>query len=324
MPYCSLNLLKLGRCLSKGSVFTYFATHYFSMLKKFSFLAPALLLAACSSSKHSGSSSHLPGTWQAQPVVVDGNNNEWPSPYPSYDAKAMIGYAMSNDSNNLYLTIETGDEMTQMKILKAGMTLWIDTSGGKNQNMAINFPLPNNNEPLDLTKSGKRRDQGTDTDPAYGENITGTIKGLSPKIQRALDEARQMTIDGFSACNGGFMIKQENNCGIQVIVSMDEYKELIYEAAIPFKSLYGRSINKRDLGRHISVCFAIKGFKAPSSNNNVSDANRSNHGASGMGGGGMGGGGMRGGGMHSAGTNNPRQHLYESTKTWKQFGLAFQ
>lgn len=291
------------------------------MVKKSLFYTSVLLLAAsCSSSKHSNSSAKLPGTWQSQPVIVDGNNNEWPSPYPSYDANAMIGYAVSNDSNNLYLTIETGDEMTQIKILKAGMTVWIDTGGAKNQTMAINFPLPNNSEPLDLPKSGSHRSEGDE--PAYGENITGTIKGLSSKIKRAMDGAQQLSIEGFSACNGGYMVKQENNCGIKVSIGMDEYKELIYEAAIPFKALYNRPISKTDLGKPISVCFAIKAFKSPSSNSNVSDATRANQGATGMGGG-MGG-GMRSGGTRGAYGANPRAHLYESSKTWKQFGLAFQ
>jgi len=294
--------------------------------RSFIFAATLCILGAntsCSSSKHSGSSTKMPGSWQSQPVVVNGENSEWPSPYPSYDAKAMIGYAISNDSNNLYLTIETGDEMTQMKILKAGMTVWIDTGGGKTQTMGINFPLRNDNDALDLSKgSGKHASQGSE--PEYGENITGTIKGLSPKIRRALEEARQMNIEGFSNCNGGYMLKQANNCGIQVSMAMDEYKELIYEAAIPFKAIYNRSINKRDMGRAISVCFAIKAFKAPSSNGNVSDATRANHGATGIGGGnGMRGGGMRGGGMHGGGTANPREHLFESTRTWKQFGIAF-
>lgn len=294
---------------------------FVSMVKNsFFYISLLFFITACSSSKHSSSSTKLPGTWQSQPVIVDGNNSEWPSPYPSYDANAMIGYAVSNDSNNLYLTIETGDEMTQIKILKAGMTVWIDTGGAKSQNMGINFPLPNNSEPLDLPKSGSHRGGGEE--PEYGENITGTIKGLSSKIRRAMEGAQQMSIDGFSACNGGYMVKQENNCDIKVSIGMDEYKELIYEAAIPFKALYNRPITKADLGKPVSVCFAIKAFKSPSSNGNVSDATRANHGATGIGGG-MGG-GMRGGGMRGANSANPREHLYESSKTWKQFGLAFQ
>jgi len=41
--------------------------------------------------------------------------------------------------------------------------------------------------------------------------------------------------------------------------------------------------------------------------------------------GGMGGGGMRGGSRGgNYNSNNPREHLYESTKTWTTFGIALQ
>ncbi len=80
------------------------------------FLAGALLAivvtsSSCNSSKHSGKShSSVPGTWQAEPIVIDGDSKDWPSPYPNYDSKAMVAYATSNDRKNLYLTVETGDE----------------------------------------------------------------------------------------------------------------------------------------------------------------------------------------------------------------------
>ncbi|MBS1690369.1 MAG: hypothetical protein JSS96_16685, partial [Bacteroidetes bacterium] len=65
--------------------------------RSFIFAAALCILganASCSSSKHSGSSAKMPGNWQSQSVVINGENSEWPSPYPSYDANAMIGYAI--------------------------------------------------------------------------------------------------------------------------------------------------------------------------------------------------------------------------------------
>ena len=62
-----------------------------------------VLLSSCGSSKHEKSKASLPGTWQAQPIVIDGDSKDWPSPYPNYDAKAMVAYATSNDKYNLYI-----------------------------------------------------------------------------------------------------------------------------------------------------------------------------------------------------------------------------
>ncbi len=83
-------------------------------------LAGSLAGMSCNSSKHSGKNGGVPGTWQATPIVIDADSKDWPSPYPNYDSKALIGYATSNDKKYLYITMETGDENTEMKVLKEG------------------------------------------------------------------------------------------------------------------------------------------------------------------------------------------------------------
>ena len=81
------------------------------------FVSISLSAWSCKSSKSTKTATTLPGTWQAQPIAIDGDTKDWPSPYPNYDAKAKVAYATSNDKYNLYITMETGDEQTQMKIL---------------------------------------------------------------------------------------------------------------------------------------------------------------------------------------------------------------
>src|ERR1700733_7704901 len=117
--------------------------------------AAGITFISCKSSK-SGSSKRLPGMWQPQPITIDGNNKDWPSPYPEYDDKAQLGYAVSNDKNNLYITVETGDPATQLKIMRNGLTVWIDKTGEKNEQTAINFPIPKKTDGEDKPKSGKK------------------------------------------------------------------------------------------------------------------------------------------------------------------------
>jgi len=272
---------------------------------------------------HHGKDKKKPGTWQATPIVIDGKGDDWPSPYPLYDSKALIGYATSNDKNYLYITLETGDEYVQTKILKQGLTVWIDTDGKKEQDLGIHFPIQDDNDPL-TTPSGKG------SKGASGDQ-SAQSKDLNQKIKRGLSDATQLTLEGFRNCNGGYLVKEKNPCGITVQVGIDEYKELIWEAAIPFSAIYGKThIDKRWDGRAISVGFYVKGFKKPASNNDAG-AGSGAGGGSGMGGGGGGmggrGGGGRGGskgGSRATGVPNPRDQLFESTRTWKQFGIAYQ
>ena len=288
------------------------------MLNKYlqGFIALILIffVNSCGISKHSGKlPASLPGTWQSQPIVIDGDSKDWPSPYPNYDAKARVGYATSNDKHNLYVTMETGDEMTQMKILKQGMTVSIDTNGKKEGELNINYPLPNDNDPMDMSTHS-----GHNTSHFHEEGQWG------PKINKSAKEANQFTIDGFKECNGGYVVTQTNSCGIKVILRIDEYKEIVWEAVIPFKAIYDKdTITAADAGRPISVCFSVNRFKHPETKSSPDNNTGTGGMNSGMGGAGArGGGGSRGGGGRNP-AEDPLQHLYENTKTWKQFGIAY-
>jgi len=288
----------------------------------------ATLCFSCGSSKKS-SKNRLPSDWQAQPITVDGDSKDWPSPYPNSDGKAQVAYATSNDKENLYVTVETGDVMTELKILRAGMTVWIDTGGGKKQTMAINYPLP-----------AEIRDMQMENNPVQQQAVQSMDheKRMQERARNAVANAIQLSLEGFGTCSGGFTVKQTNNCGITVRMAVDEYSELVWEAAIPFKVLYGKEhLDKKDLGRPISICFEVKGMKWQGRNNGNKEGGEEQGGGmhGGGGGGGMRGGGMHGGGMHGGGggmhgggqregQNGDHAGMAEATKTWKQFALAYQ
>lgn len=248
----------------------------------------------------------MPGTWQSAPVVVDGDNKEWPSPYPNYDSKGKIGYATSNDGSYLYITMQTGDELTEMKILKAGMTVSIDTGGKKNATFNINYPLQNDASELDLP--------APDGDKASAVQFE---KQLFSRIRKAMETAGQISLDGFNGCSGGFMTGQANPCGIKVKARINEYKELVWEAAIPLKALYNKELlTAEDAGRPISVCYAIKGLKGAkkatdNANGNINQSIGGNRNAM-----------MNAMPQGSGRAENPLEHLYTTTKTWKQFTLV--
>ncbi len=284
--------------------------------KKILFSFSILLLVSsnsCTLFKHNKSTASLPGTWQVTPIVIDGDSKDWPSPYPNYDSKSMVAYSTSNDNNYLYVTMETGDELTQMKILKMGMTVSIDTNGKKSPQFNINYPLQNDNTMLmDIPSSNEK--QKNDTHPSI------STKQKIQKINAMAKEANQFALDGFINCNGVYMLSQTTACGIKVKLSIDEYKELVWEAAIPFKVIYNKdTLSLADAGKPISVCFAVKGITKPASKSNESGqttpmaSNAAGGRSNSMKGG--------GGGFNNS-SSDPNFHLYESTKTWKQFGLA--
>ncbi|MBC7552800.1 MAG: hypothetical protein H7257_02350 [Taibaiella sp.] len=268
--------------------------------------------SACKSNKSAVKTKDvLPGKWAETPIYIDGDSKDWPSPYPNYDSKAKIGYATANDGKNLYITMETGDELTQVKILKGGLTVAVDTSGKKDPTFTIRYPLPNDNADLDLSQAG-----GDKTSAMH------TARQVNQFVHKATEQANQFSLSGFPGCEGGYMTAQVNTCGIKVKVRLDEYKELVWEAVIPLKVLYGKeTITAADAGRPVSICFTATGIKAPKSKG-VDNVN--GNGSPGMGAPG----GQRnsmpsGGGGQRSPTNNPLDHLYNTTKTWKQTTLSW-
>ncbi|PQJ10860.1 hypothetical protein CJD36_012885 [Flavipsychrobacter stenotrophus] len=271
-----------------------------------------VVLTSCGGSKKAGkSTATVPGNWQSTPIAIDGDSKDWPSPYPNYDSKAKLAYATSNDRKYIYITVESGDELTQMKMLKGGMVVSIDTGGGKEDPFSINYPLENNNVEMDVP-------QGSD---GQKDGAVQFQKQLSQRIRKGIEAANQFTVDGFAGCNGGYMINQTVPCGIKLKARLDEYREIVWEVAIPVKSLFNKdSLTAADAGKQIGVCFSLKGTKAPKG-----QVQNANGGMNQMGGGGSRNSAAMGGAMAGGGkTSNPLEQLYSATKTRKQFSLVVQ
>jgi hypothetical protein len=285
------------------------------------------LFVSCSSTKHAGVK-RIPGTWQAGPITIDGSNKDWPSPFPEYDEKAQLGYAVSNDKDNLYITVETGDPATQLKILRNGLTVWIDKTGEKNEETAINYPIPGETAE-EGRQDGKRPSQGE----WQGSGQDKRRMELEDRVRKAIAGANEFSLQGFKGCNMQFQLMEKDSCGIMVRMNLDADNELVWEAVVPFKAFYSKQeIDKRDKGKPISICFETVGIKKPAGQG----------GGGGYGGGGgmrpgmgigvggmgmrMGGGGMRGGnrGGGQGQASNMMEPAYKSTKTWKRTGIAFQ
>ena len=78
--------------------------------------------------------------WLSHPIQVDGKLLEWPTDMQFYNSNTELAYTIANDSSNLYLCFQVFDELMQMKILKAGMVVSVDTNGKKKEHIIIQYP----------------------------------------------------------------------------------------------------------------------------------------------------------------------------------------
>ncbi len=108
--------------------------------------------------------------WQATPVVADGNAKEWSVPLGFYDGETKLQYTFSNDTKNLYLCMKAVDEKTQLKIIRAGLQVWVDTTGKNKHQTGILFPMANPEAGGDTKGSGssRARDRSSDDNGSSG------------------------------------------------------------------------------------------------------------------------------------------------------------
>jgi len=84
--------------------------------------------------------SRVQSRWTSSPPVVDGEIGDWADPieYYVFDEE-RISLSVRNDADALYLMFFTRDPALTRVLQFAGVTIWIDPEGGKNQDLSIHF-----------------------------------------------------------------------------------------------------------------------------------------------------------------------------------------
>ncbi|HXC06807.1 MAG TPA: hypothetical protein VNZ86_18745 [Bacteroidia bacterium] len=291
-----------------------------------------LLISSCKSELyHSG--------WQSNVVVADGNPQEWEIPLRFYDGKSKLAYTISNDLENLYICIRMTEDASQVKVMKAGMQIWIDTTGGNKQTTGILFPQrPPESSDAGSRSSGSESDGGERRKSNEGGGESGNRSGgnRSPNMAKMRSsfqkDYKEMMLTGFKAPARG-SVPLHNDLGIQLGINWDANKYdssyiMIYEAIIPFRTFYHNKLSSADSLRNIGITIQVNALSRPASPGG-------SHGGGGNrgGGGGMGGGGMRGGGMGGGGGGHrgggggarpaePANPLYESNTVKMRMQLS--
>lgn len=241
-------------------------------------------------------------SFRTQALRVDGNLSDWETEM-NYHKPSKLYYSISNDRENLYVALNVKDAMVQRKIMMFGMTLWMDTTGGKGQLKGLRYPVP----------AEKRREVPGETES--NEDL--------PKraIQARPDDNRKVIVKAHTDRKVllGFNDKEKEtvsiaeDMGIDVRIQAGKMTGLTYEAKIPFDKLYsskGLPDKKLSLGiitGHLELSDGLPRMR-PSGGMNP-------------GGGMYPGGGRRGGGT-PGGRFDHMEELQKSTELWLK-GIRF-
>lgn len=78
--------------------------------------------------------------WKTNDIKIDGNDSDWGNSL-TYVKDSNLLFGVQNDDKYLYLCLATNDQDLQTKILRLGLTIWFDTTGGDNEIFGIKYPL---------------------------------------------------------------------------------------------------------------------------------------------------------------------------------------
>jgi hypothetical protein len=259
--------------------------------------------------------------WQSTPVIADGSPQEWKLPLRFYDAKSHLSYSVTNDLENLYICVRITEEAGQMKVMRAGMQVWIDTTGKNDQSIGILFPQRVQTAPADAPRQeGKER----------GTRDPGAPKGAGIATRnRFLQDYKEMQLTGFHAPIRG-AVPLINDFGINLGINWDSSKYdnsniMFYEAVIPFRTFFKNKLSPSDSTRKFGMSIVVNALPAPKSSGGGGSRGGGSTGGGGMSGGGMhgGGGGGRGGhGGSKGGTPAPANPLYQTDKIKMRMQLS--
>ncbi|MCW3124941.1 MAG: hypothetical protein JWO03_599 [Bacteroidetes bacterium] len=209
----------------------------------------------------------LNAVWRDSTIVINGNPNDWDQPFRYYDSKAKIQYSVVNDASNLYISLKTMDDKAQMKILRTGMEVWLDTSGKKKEITVVRYPLPGD------TKLEWIQDP---SEPERSQLERPDLKRM--KMDYALSEKR-MKLTGFKNIPTTVM-PVENSYGIEVAIGWDKDDVFTYELKLPFSTFYKEKLVAADTLKPLTIGVKVGSFDVPQqiSNGSVTDPSASNTG----------------------------------------------
>tara|TARA_R110002050_G_scaffold141251_2_gene266313 strand:+ start:21477 stop:22238 length:762 start_codon:yes stop_codon:yes gene_type:complete len=241
----------------------------------------------------------LSGCTNLQTVTSIEKSKEISSNYKYYDSDSQIRYQVSNNEDFLFLTLNTSNRASIMKIIRTGLTIYFDTNGKKTKETYIQYPVRKLSN-LENVKSNQ--------DPRnkpHKMNLSNMISGVPLLANYYIDETEHS-------------IQLTNDTSGLTASLTEENGALTYRIKIPFSKITTHGANSLT---NFVVGIESGAFKSPSQRPSQNSGGPSGQGG---GGGGRGGAGRPGGpGNGGAPGGGQSTEMTEPIKFWFKVSLTF-
>lgn len=181
----------------------------------------ALFSVSCSSSKNTQVVDALQSApYQKEPLQIDGSDADWSQAVLPANDKQPFGYRISNDNENLYIQLFTQQENPIQRILRGGLTVYVNSYGVKEEQGSGGISFPTGNR---IKKDGQ---------------LLNDRPELQADKHIALSNVGDYSLFGFKQVKtpSNYDYGKPNPEEIQVAVGLNAANALVYEAKIPLRA----------------------------------------------------------------------------------------
>ena len=249
------------------------------------------------------------GHYQDAPVTADGIPSEWKIPLRFTNSAYTMQYNVTNDDQNIYVAVSSFDDITQLRILRSGMTIYFDPKGKKNKDISLHFPIQKAPDP----NGNRSRGDGSTT---YYQN-QNNVQNRDTRKEELLLQSDYYNTTGFTGIENGQFSAGDQKGPIHIGIKLNNQDSLlVYEVVIPVKNILGPDWAAKASKKNFSVGVVMDAV-AGASGGGGGGRPGGFGGMRGMGMRGMGGGGMGGGRRYGGG-----QQAQKEDANWYAFRLA--
>jgi len=174
-------------------------------------------------------------------IRTDGSATEWGGQFAAYNKSTRLFYTLSNNDDNLYLTVQVTDSANIQKIISHGLTFTANGSAKKNdkQYVAITFPVFKTfGDYRSISRNVAYNPAIFLTDPVAIKRVTDSL--VYAMNSQIITKSNEFSVTGISP-GTDTTLKIDNQTGIKAIGLFENKNTYTLEFAIPVKYFGGHA-----------------------------------------------------------------------------------
>lgn len=177
-------------------------------------------------------------------IKIDGETSDWVGYSSNYNEISKSSYIIINDPHRVYFLFKFSEKASQMKVLRAGLEINIDTIGKNNFPISVIFPFSIDRLNNDL----------------YSHSVTGIkpTMDFEDNKERLINKSNNIRLIGFNSGFSDVMINKNNTLNVEACIKFNSQNELILEMSIPIKLFFESKI--KDYKYPFSFQFGMMGL----------------------------------------------------------------